>query len=135
MSVLQLYALDVGACWERLSSTEMGRVGVSVHAMPVILPVFFVIDAGRIIFRTITGTKFASATDRSVVAFEADGYSSETREGWSVLVQGMTRTLSGIDEVARAASLPLLAASSAGSSDQLVAIDVSAISGRSLRAS
>jgi uncharacterized protein len=133
MAIWQLTTLDVDACWARLGSAELGRFGLSIHAMPVIRPVFFLAHNGEIIFRSIRGTKFASASEGSAVAFEADGYSAETNEGWSVLVQGMSRPLSDDYSMTLGASLPLLASSSAGPSDQLTAIDVATISGRAQR--
>lgn len=79
-------------CLVLLSTTPVGRVGLTVGALPVILPVNFAVSAGDdIVFRTGEGQKLRAALDGAVIAFEADGLDAERQEGWSVLVQGVAR--------------------------------------------
>jgi nitroimidazol reductase NimA-like FMN-containing flavoprotein (pyridoxamine 5'-phosphate oxidase superfamily) len=103
--------LDDGDALEILSETEcrdllgheaVGRVGVTVAALPVILPVNYGWLDGEIMFRTGEGTKLRAAVDRSVIAFEVDSYDPGTCTGWSVLAVGRGREVTDPDEVAAA---------------------------------
>jgi nitroimidazol reductase NimA-like FMN-containing flavoprotein (pyridoxamine 5'-phosphate oxidase superfamily) len=71
-----------------LASGQVGRVGISVGALPAIFPVNYVVVDGAIYFRTSEGSKLAAATAGAVVAFEVDDYSLSGRTGWSVLAVG-----------------------------------------------
>jgi nitroimidazol reductase NimA-like FMN-containing flavoprotein (pyridoxamine 5'-phosphate oxidase superfamily) len=44
--------LNVEECWARLRSASMGRIAINLNALPVILPVFYVVDNEAILFRT-----------------------------------------------------------------------------------
>jgi len=55
-----------------LSSGEVGRVGITVGALPAIFPVNYRIVDGRIFFRTAPGSKMSAAAEGTVVAFEVD---------------------------------------------------------------
>jgi nitroimidazol reductase NimA-like FMN-containing flavoprotein (pyridoxamine 5'-phosphate oxidase superfamily) len=74
-------------------------VGVSVDALPVVLPVNFAVLDGDIVFRTVAGTKFHAASAGAVVAFEADAYDPDGSSGWSVLVQGVARVVTDPEEL------------------------------------
>src|SRR5688572_7047714 len=98
--------LPPGECLRLLAATSVGRVGVSVGALPAILPVNYVLDGDRIVFRTGAGAKLASAVRNAVVCFEVDRVDETWQSGWSVLVTGMATELTGAD-AERARSLPL----------------------------
>ena len=55
-----------------LGTMGLGRVGVSVGALPAIFPVNYVVVRGDIIFRTGAGLKLRAALDHKVVAFQVD---------------------------------------------------------------
>ncbi len=83
-----LEILDRAECLRLLASVPVGRVAVTVDALPVILPVnFAVTPGGQVVFATRDGQKLRGALDNTVVAFEADAFDAETRSGWSVMVQ------------------------------------------------
>jgi nitroimidazol reductase NimA-like FMN-containing flavoprotein (pyridoxamine 5'-phosphate oxidase superfamily) len=90
-----------------LRSVDVGRLGVTVDGEPDIFPVNFVVDHGTIVFRTAAGTKSAAALSALAVAFEADGYDSDTQQAWSVVVKGQAREISEPADVAEAFTLPL----------------------------
>ncbi len=75
-------------CVELLARGGIGRVGVTIQGLPVILPVTYVCIDGDVVFRAGTGTKLHVASHRAIVAFEVDRYDSDTQEGWSVLAVG-----------------------------------------------
>jgi nitroimidazol reductase NimA-like FMN-containing flavoprotein (pyridoxamine 5'-phosphate oxidase superfamily) len=76
-------------CFEFLARASVGRIGVSIGALPVILPVHFAVHDQSVLLRTTLGTKLDAATLGSVVAFQADGWEQEEETYWSVLLQGI----------------------------------------------
>lgn len=86
--------------WTRLSGITLGRLATSVDGQPDIFPVNFVVQRKTILIRTAEGTKLAGAVINQRVAFETDEHDAE--EGWSVVVRGYARVLSGSDEIAEA---------------------------------
>jgi nitroimidazol reductase NimA-like FMN-containing flavoprotein (pyridoxamine 5'-phosphate oxidase superfamily) len=84
-----LEILDREECLRLLTCAGLGRIGLSVGALPVILPVRFRLDGERILIRTHSGTTLDAATRDAVVAFEADATESGDAPGWSVLVTGV----------------------------------------------
>ncbi len=108
-----LETLSRPTCLLLLRNTAVGRIGISVDAMPVILPVNFAVarcepdDDDMIILQATSGAKVEAALQNNVVAFEADGYDAMNHSGWSVLVQGSSRVVIGPAEQAWAATLPL----------------------------
>jgi nitroimidazol reductase NimA-like FMN-containing flavoprotein (pyridoxamine 5'-phosphate oxidase superfamily) len=77
-------------CRRLLASGRVGRVAISVNALPAILPVQFTLDGDEIVFRAPPAGVLANATRRAVVAFETDGFEPGAGE-WSVLVAGVAR--------------------------------------------
>jgi nitroimidazol reductase NimA-like FMN-containing flavoprotein (pyridoxamine 5'-phosphate oxidase superfamily) len=85
-----------------LSVAEVGRIGLTIGAMPAIFPVNYRMIDGAIVFRTASGSKLTAATQGAVVAFEVDDYDRVDRTGWSVLAVGQA-------EVAQDGSMALKA--------------------------
>ena len=89
-----LEILERADCLLLLTTVPVGRVAVTVDALPVILPVnFSVSSAGEIVFATKYGQKMRGALDNAVIAFEADAFDPVTKAGWSVLVQDRAQIL------------------------------------------
>ena len=102
-----LEVLDPAECRRLLASRSLGRISVSSGALPVILPVNYLLLDDEIVLRTRRGTRLAAATRHAIVAFEVDDIDDDTGTGWSVMVQGIARELAespGL-RVARAADL------------------------------
>lgn len=78
-------------CWTKLRDARVGRVGVATQATLNILPVNYVSEGRSIVFATSSAVIIAAATNRAVVAFEADGYDRWT--AWSVLAHGVLEPL------------------------------------------
>jgi nitroimidazol reductase NimA-like FMN-containing flavoprotein (pyridoxamine 5'-phosphate oxidase superfamily) len=120
--------LSPTTCVSLLRRHSFGRVGLSVDALPVILPVNYAYNGDRILLRSSFGTKLSAALRNAVVCFEIDGIEPDRATGWSVLVTGVSSELVGEDAV-RAALVPLHPWSpSAG--EHLVAIRVDVVTGR-----
>lgn len=123
--------LTVDECMELLTSVPVGRVGITIDALPAVLPVNFVIHHGAVVFRTVPGTKLDAATTEAVVAFEADAYGSAADPaGWSVLVRGVARELTSPDELAAARKLPLESWAWDGGAERFVRIEPTLVTGR-----
>ena len=118
-------------CLALLGTRSFGRLGVSIEALPAILPVRFALLDERVLVRTVPGTKLDAAVAQSVVAFEVDDHADDGSWGWSVLVRGRGTELTEPEEVARAEALPLLVWSFNGRvADRFLAIDTSLVTGR-----
>ena len=90
-----------------LARKQVGRLSVTMRALPTVLPVNYVVDGDAILFRTGQGTKMQAATRNAVVAFEVDEIDESTRTGWSVVVIGTATPVTDPDEIARVSALPL----------------------------
>ena len=126
-----LRALARAECVSLLSKGGVGRIGITVGGLPVILPVnFAVLDDETVVFRTVTGTKLAAATRGAVVAFEVDDFEADGSQGWSVLVRGVASEVTEADLVERIQHLPLQAWAVGASADHIVGISMVDVTGR-----
>jgi nitroimidazol reductase NimA-like FMN-containing flavoprotein (pyridoxamine 5'-phosphate oxidase superfamily) len=123
-----LEVLDRADCVRLLHTVSLGRVGITVGALPTILPINFRVDGDRIVFRTGVGTKLDAATRGAVVAFEADDFDPMYHSGWSVVVTGVAREVNDPDDQAMHTT-PRWAP---GQNERLVAVSMDEISGRRL---
>lgn len=124
-----LEVLDRDECLDLLAATVIGRIGISIGALPVILPINFRLVDDRIVFRTEIGTKLDAASAGSVVAFEVDDFDLCSHTGWSVAVSGIAREVTDAHDIAElsSSSIPRWAPSHNG---RVVAIETELVSGR-----
>ncbi len=120
--------LSTNECWALLRGSVVGRLAVVVNGAPDIFPVNPVVDHGTIVFRTSAGTKLAATKGRNV-AFEVDGYDTDTARAWSVVVKGKAHEIWEIEESLRALRLPLSPWES-GRKPRFVRIEPTTITGR-----
>ena len=102
-----LEKLDREECLNLLSTRSVGRVGITIAALPAIFPVNFAMLEGDIVFRSSPGSKLTAAAQRAIVAFEVDEADNMFHAGWSVLVVGPAHEITDAAELERAAALPL----------------------------
>lgn len=81
-------ALSEQECWELLGTASVGRLALSVRALPVILPVQYYLGARGLVLCLGHRGLPERALDETIIAFAADSIDPVTRSGWSVLVQG-----------------------------------------------
>ncbi|MEV6034165.1 pyridoxamine 5'-phosphate oxidase family protein [Nonomuraea sp. NPDC052116] len=124
-----LQVLSREECLGLLSTTPIGRIVFTEHALPAVQPVNFHLDGRSIVIRTSIGSKLAAATRHAVVAFEADEFDSELRTGWSVTAVGQARAVTDPDEIHRLAALPLTTWAP-GNRDHYIVVDAQELSGR-----
>ncbi len=116
-----------------LEQTSFARVGVSVDALPAILPVTITLLDERIVFRTVPGTKLAMASQGSILAVEADGYDETVGEGWSVLVRGVATELTLPSALDRARAQLAGSWIDGETAEHYVAVSCDLVTGRRLR--
>ena len=114
-----------------LGGASLGRVAVSVDALPVVLPVFIAMVDDSIVFRTVPGIKLSAAVQGAIVAVEADELDERTGEGWSVLVRGIAHEVTD-PAVADAARGRLGTPWLDGAAEHLVEVSTDLVTGRLL---
>ena len=122
-----LEVLSTLECHGYLQQEGLGRVAISVRALPVILPVFYRFEDNAIWFFTEEGTKLSTAVLNAVVAFEVDHLDGQG--GWSVLVIGQSREETDPVRIAAMRETGLVAGAP-GCRDHLISISIGHISGR-----
>jgi nitroimidazol reductase NimA-like FMN-containing flavoprotein (pyridoxamine 5'-phosphate oxidase superfamily) len=95
-------------CLTLLTRRSVGRVGITISALPVIFPVNFSVLDGDVVFRSSPGSKLTTAVQRAVVAFEVDDVDPTYHSGWSVLVVGPAHEITNPTELEQARALPLV---------------------------
>lgn len=84
-----LEVLDEDECRALIATRAVGRVAVSMNALPAVFPVNYRVAGDAILFFTGAGTKLRAAMSNTVVAFEVDDFDEPNQTGWSVLVVGV----------------------------------------------
>ena len=128
-----LEVLERDECIALLAGATFGRVAITSNALPVVLPVNFVLLDDRIVIRTGRGTKLDAATRNTVVAFEVDEIEAVEQRGWSVVVTGVARELVAPDEIDEVSESPP-ARWAPGSDGRYIAISTDIVSGRRILA-
>jgi uncharacterized protein len=127
MTSRDLEIIDGAECDILLRGRTLGRVGVKIADDLVILPVFYAVVDGDIVFRTNPGTKLDAAVLGTKVSFEVDG----AAPGWSVLVTGHAREVT--DQIEQQHARTRLGHDwPEGERDHVVAIRAEKVTGRRL---
>lgn len=117
-------------CLRLLGSVPIGRVGLSIAALPVVLPVRFALLDDDVVFRAVIGTRLYEAATEAVLAFEADQHDPHGTSGWSVLVQGRSGELDDAAELARAQALGVQPWTRDDTADRFIRITSTVVTGR-----
>jgi uncharacterized protein len=103
----RLDPLNLDEALALLGTVPVGRIAITDEALPVILPVTFVMDGPDVIIRSVAGSKLAAATHGAVVAFEADDVDRTAKTGWSVMIVGIAQHVTDTADIAQLARLGL----------------------------
>lgn len=122
-------ALGEEDCFALLGRGTIGRVGVTMGSIPVVLPVNYHFADGAIHFRTGEGTKLKAASQNTVVAFQVDEIDPTYHAGWSVLAVGVARLVEEHHALTWVSRMPLRAWAP-GEREHFVRIVPEFISGR-----
>ncbi len=120
-------------CLELLRREPVGHVALTARALPVVLPVNFAVLDGDIVWRSAEGTKLNDASADLVVAFEADHYSPDHTQGWTVMIQGLAHVLTDVDDLDRAKELPLEPWTLEGAADRYICLVPDVVTGVRVR--
>ena len=80
-------SLGLDECQRLLGTETLGRVALSVQALPSVVPVLFHLAGNLVVFSVETDALYAALSD-NIVAFEVDHIDIETHEGWVVVAVG-----------------------------------------------
>ncbi|MET0729523.1 MAG: pyridoxamine 5'-phosphate oxidase family protein [Acidimicrobiales bacterium] len=126
-----LEVLDRTESLRLLGGATLGRLGVTVGALPTILPINYRLVGDKVLFRTGVGTKLLAATANAVVAFEVDDMDPLWHTGWSVVVTGVASEVTDPVEL-RAAEAANIARWAPVGPSRIVAVTTEMVSGRRL---
>lgn len=130
MSELVLELLPEQDCQTYLAASNVGRIAVSIEALPAILPVNYLMLEESILFRTAGTSQLYRAAVDHVVAFEIDGHDPEGNFGWSVLVRGVANEIIAAPELRLARTLWLEAWPLGERADRFVVVPTTLVTGR-----
>lgn len=84
------HALSEIECWHLLSAGGIGRVAVTIGALPRIVPVRFALDGHRVMLCLGDQEGLTDAVDNTVVALAVDSLADDSPHGWLVEINGIS---------------------------------------------
>jgi hypothetical protein len=88
-----VHRLEDAEAWALLERVDLGRLGVTVGSLPLIVPLHFACDGTDLVFGVEPYSPLVTALDNTVVAFEAGGHDAEADRWWTVAVRGVASLL------------------------------------------
>ena len=110
-------------CWALLATASVGRIALSVRALPAILPVQYYLDGRRLMTCLGHHQIPKRSLEDAVVAFAADAIDPASQSGWAVQVLGRSTMPGKHGATAECSHL---------GTGQLVNIDAETISGHAV---
>lgn len=117
-------------CLALLHTQSVGRVVLTLDALPVVLPVGYRVEDDGIVLRTHTDSRIVAAAANAIVAFQVDALDLVSGQGWSVTVTGTARPVEPTRE--RLEGLVDLHHPAEAGTDFLMAIRPTVVSGHML---
>ena len=103
----ELSVLELDDCMRLLRDHYVGRIGLSVGALPVVVPVNYAVSETHLVMCSEPGLKLEAARKGVVACLEIDDFDPLSHEGWSVLVTGRLVELTDPGDISQAQQLPL----------------------------
>lgn len=128
-----LEILDREECIHLLATATLGRVGITVGALPVVVPMNFRLVDDQVVLRVGVGTKVDAALHDAVVAFEADDVEPLGGGGWSVSLTGLAHAVTDPAELGRLRRAGIARWVESGS-DRYIVISTDVMTGRRIPA-
>ena len=88
-----LEVLNRTECFRLLDNAHLGRIAVSSGALPLVMPVGYVMDGDTIVVDAGRVLALEFATAGAVVGFEVDNLHENGHTGWTVMVTGVARAV------------------------------------------
>jgi nitroimidazol reductase NimA-like FMN-containing flavoprotein (pyridoxamine 5'-phosphate oxidase superfamily) len=95
----ELDVLNRRQCLDLLQGVRVGRLVWTENGLPAVQPVNFRLWRDDVVIRVAGGVKLAAATEKRVVAFQADELDPDLRSGWSVTVLGHAQEITAVDDL------------------------------------
>jgi len=121
--------LAASECLALLEQAKVGRIALSVSALPVIQPVRFVLAAGRVVFRAAPDSELSRAASNAVVAFQADYTDEASATGWHVMAHGRCQEITSSALTDELRALPLAAWAKVPQDDIFMQIPLTGVKG------
>jgi len=83
--------LAIDECWSLLAHATVGRMAISVRALPTVVPMQYVVQSRRLAICLNDRDIPSASVDNSVVAFCVDSFQDSAPSGWTVQLQGVAR--------------------------------------------
>jgi uncharacterized protein len=125
--------LDRVECMALLAGARIGRVALSIGALPTVRTVRFAVADAAIVFRAAPNSHLLRAAAGAVVAFHADHYDEQAGDGWSVVAHGRCEEISNVDALTSLRALPLDPWADTPTGDHFLRIPIVMISGERVR--
>lgn len=91
-------------CLQLLGQVPIGRIALSINALPAIYPVNFELLGESVFFGAMAGSRLALAINGNIVAFQADSYDLDQHCGWTVMGVGHSKRVDVADDLQRLVS-------------------------------
>ncbi|HUR78474.1 MAG TPA: pyridoxamine 5'-phosphate oxidase family protein [Acidimicrobiales bacterium] len=96
-----LEVLSAAQCRALLATHSVGRLGTSIGALPVVVPVDYAVDGRFVAMRIKPDTVFDKSLIGCVVGFEVDALGDSTDDSWFVNVTGEVREVEAETDIER----------------------------------
>jgi len=120
-------------CLACLAQAPLGRVAMTVGALPAVRTVRFALAEEHVVFRVASESRFRRAVANTVVVFQVDHFDEQARQGWCVEVHGIGHEVTDPDVASRLGRLPLEALGDDPTRDLFVRIPITSVSGQRVR--
>lgn len=97
LDIKQTQGLDRSECLRLVASRSVGRLGLTIGALPTVIPVNYRLIGERLYFRIGDDEKLRAATTCAVVAFQVDDIDESEHGGWSVVLTGIAEPIEHAD--------------------------------------
>jgi uncharacterized protein len=125
--------LDPVECLALLAHAPIGRVALSIGALPAVRTVRFALSDGSIVFRVAPNSQLLRAAAGAVVAFHADHYDEQAGDGWSVVAHGACEEITNVDALTSMRALPMVPWADTPTGDHFLRIPITMITGERVR--
>jgi hypothetical protein len=88
---------DDKQCLALLGRTQLGRIALSLKAMPVVVPVRYTLDDGDLLF-SVSGDQLIRALHGNIAALQSDGFEEDSGQRWTVFATGPVRRVEGYED-------------------------------------
>ena len=88
-------------CLALLRRTRLGRVSLSMQALPIIVPVRYILNDGELLFAVSNG-ELTKILHGNVAALQAEGFEEDSGRRWTVLAVGPVQRVSALEDLGSA---------------------------------